>query len=250
MDTNVFEHGQQNFNLPHDVVQLPSGGVFYNSKKKSVKVGYLTANDENILTNISSTNDVVLNILRNKIYEHDIRPDELIDSDIEAILIFLRNTAFGPEYSIQLEDPTTGKKFTTTVNIDELNFTKPEHKPDENGFFITKLPKSGYSVKIRPLSFYDNIEISKMRDSYPENITPPVVTWRLMKQIVEIDGDSSKEKISNFVNVMPMMDSKHIRKFLNDNVPSLDLEKRVKAPSGEFVTFRVTLGVEFFRPFF
>ena len=44
--------GQQNFNLPHDVVPLPSGGEFYKSKKKSVKVGYLTAADENIISNV------------------------------------------------------------------------------------------------------------------------------------------------------------------------------------------------------
>ena len=48
MDANTNEIGQMNFNLPHDVVMLPSRGKFYKSKKKSVKVGYLTASDENI----------------------------------------------------------------------------------------------------------------------------------------------------------------------------------------------------------
>ena len=44
--------GQMNFTLPHDVVTLPSGGVFYKTKKKSVKIGYLTAADENTLANV------------------------------------------------------------------------------------------------------------------------------------------------------------------------------------------------------
>ena len=43
------DYGQENFTLPHDVVQLPSQGIFYKNKKKSIKVGYLTASDENIL---------------------------------------------------------------------------------------------------------------------------------------------------------------------------------------------------------
>jgi hypothetical protein len=34
MDNTVKEYGQQNFSLPHDVVQLPSGGKFYHNKKK------------------------------------------------------------------------------------------------------------------------------------------------------------------------------------------------------------------------
>ena len=49
METNdIVNYGQTDFNLPHDVLELPSGGVFYKSKKKSVKIGYLTASDENI----------------------------------------------------------------------------------------------------------------------------------------------------------------------------------------------------------
>jgi hypothetical protein len=46
------------------------------------------------------------------------------------------------------------------------------------------------------------------------------------------------------------MDSKYIRNFLNENVPSLDLKKQVLAPSGEIVNVDVNFGVEFFRPFF
>jgi hypothetical protein len=55
MDQDLVTYGQQDFNLPHDVVPLPSNGIFYTSKKKSVKVGYLTASDENILVNIDGT---------------------------------------------------------------------------------------------------------------------------------------------------------------------------------------------------
>jgi hypothetical protein len=36
-------YGQMDFNLPHDVVSLPSKGVFYKPRKESLKVGYLTA---------------------------------------------------------------------------------------------------------------------------------------------------------------------------------------------------------------
>jgi hypothetical protein len=33
---NEIQYGQMNFNLPHDVVPLPSQGLFYANKKKSV----------------------------------------------------------------------------------------------------------------------------------------------------------------------------------------------------------------------
>ena len=93
MDQDTQNYSQQQFSLPHDVVPLPSQGVFYKSKKSSLKVGYLTANDENIL--LAGGKDMTLNLLRAKIYEPGVRPEELLEGDIEAILIFLRNTAFG-----------------------------------------------------------------------------------------------------------------------------------------------------------
>ena len=99
MEQSLIQAGQENFSLPHDVVTLPSGGVYYKSKKKSIKVGYLTANDENYLmnSNRSSKDNIVIGLLRNKIYEPELKPDELLEGDVEAILIFLRNTSFGPE---------------------------------------------------------------------------------------------------------------------------------------------------------
>jgi DNA polymerase I-like protein with 3'-5' exonuclease and polymerase domains len=36
MDENVLKYGQQDFNLPHDVLKLPSEGNFYKSKKTEV----------------------------------------------------------------------------------------------------------------------------------------------------------------------------------------------------------------------
>jgi hypothetical protein len=249
---NVYAVGQENFNLPHDIVTLPTGGIFYKSKKKSIKVGYLTANDENLLlANSKTSNDtIIMSLLRSKIYEHDLRPEELIDSDIEAILIFLRNTSFGPEYNVTLIDPITDKEFDHVFLLEELNLKRCEHIADENGLFSTKLPKTGTNVKLRPLTFTEVIDINKMSEQYPTGRVAPTVTWRLMKQIVEVEGNTSQEIIAQFVNTLPIMDSKHIRNFLRDNTPSIDLTQNVKAPSGELVKFRITFGVEFFRPFF
>ena len=62
MDASLLQAATENFNLPHDVVQLPSGGIFYKSKKKSIKVGYLTANDENILIGATQNQNIIINL--------------------------------------------------------------------------------------------------------------------------------------------------------------------------------------------
>ena len=251
MEQNLIDAGTENFSLPHDVVQLPTGGIFYKSKKKAVKIGYLTANDENYLIGSSrSSENIILKLLRNKMYEHDLRPEELLDGDVEAILIFLRNSSFGSEYSVNLIDPGTDKSFVGSVILDELDIRRTEFKPDEDGTFTTKLPRTGVTVKLRPTTFHDTIELDKMVEQYPVGRQAPKITWKLLKHIVEVDGSSDKSKIALFVDSLPIMDSKYIRSFLRENEPSLDLKRSVIAPSGELVSFEITFGVDFFRPFF
>jgi len=241
------EYGQREMTLPHDVVPLPSGGVFYKNKKKSLKVGYLTAQDENIL--MAGGNDLTITLLRNKIYEPDVRIEDLLQGDVEAVLVFLRNTGFGPEMSLSLKDPKTGNPFNATVMLDQLS-TIEGQKPNEDGTFTVQLPKTNSTVKLRPLSYGEILDIDKQAETYPQGRVAPKITWTLNKQIVEVNGTTDKGEIAKFIESLPIMDSKHIRKFLNENEPRLDMVRVVIAPSGEKLAVNVGFGVEFFRPFF
>ena len=213
----------------------------------------MTAADENILAEVDFRKNVnegiILPLLRNKIYERDLRPEELLDGDVEAILLFLRNTSFGPEYRLNPVDPATDERFSTTILLDELNYKKTEVEPNDDGYFETTLPVSKKRVVLKLLTISDKIEIDRIVKSYPSERTAPVITTRLLKNIVSLDGDEDKSKISLFVEQMPIADSKYIRRFLIDNEPRLDLSKEVIAPSGERVVVDITFGVEFFRPF-
>ena len=247
---NEILYGQMNFNLPHDVVELPSRGLYYKNKKSGVKVGYLNATDEDVLSSGVKNNNLLITLLRNKLYEPEIKPEDLLDGDIEAILIFLRNTSFGPEYTINLMDPATGKMFQHTFIIDEINFKKPNTTPNEDGTFTTTLPRTGSIVKLRLLTLGDKTKITDMETKYPKGRVAPITIWTLQEQIVELNGETDRGKIIEFVQNMPIMDSKYIKKFISQNEPGLDLTLEVIAPSGENVSTSITFGVDFFRPFF
>jgi hypothetical protein len=191
-----------------------------------------------------------MTLLRNKIYEHDLRPDELLEEDIQAVLLFLRNTSFGPEYRVMLEDPKSGKQFEESIVLDEINIKKNSILPNDDGTFTTKLPVTSSIVKLRPLAFGELFEIDKIVENYPKGRVAPKVTMKLQRQIVELDGDTDMGKIALFVDQLPIGDSKFIRKFLKDNTPSLNLKKQVTTPSGEKIDVDIIFGVEFFRPFF
>jgi hypothetical protein len=245
------QYAQQGLTLPHDVVKLPTGGIFYKSKKKSIKVGYLTASDENLLmAGENGRDNIVLTLLRSKIYETDIRPEELLQGDIQAILIFLRNTAFGPDYEVTIKDDVTGKNFTANISLEELNLKKTKVEPNEDGTFSTILPKSQVSVKLKPLSYGELAELDKTAESYPQGRIVPKQTWRLNKMVVEMNGNSDKGVISQSIESLPIADAKYIRKFIEDNEPGLDLIKKVKTPSGNETNVNIVFGVDFFRPFF
>ena len=247
MDNQSKEYGQANFSLPHDVVPLPSQGIFYKNKKKSIKVGYLTATDENLL--MAGGDDMTPNLLRTKIYEPDLRVEDMLEGDVEAVLIFLRNTAFGPEMELTLTDPSTRKPFKTTVLLDQLTILQGQ-QPNEDGTFVTTLPKSQTTVKLKPMTYGEILENQRAADSYPAGRVVPKVTLRLQKEIIETNGSTDKGEIAKFIESMPIADSKFIRKFMEDNEPRLDMKRIVMTPSGERLTVNVGFGVDFFRPFF
>jgi hypothetical protein len=233
------------------VVPLPSQGLFYANKKKSVKVGYLTAQDENLLASVNmGTTNVIAQLLKNKIYEPDVRIDDLLPGDVEAILIFLRNTAFGPKYKISSIDPQTSKRFECEIELSELNIKQTESKPSVDGYFETKLPMSDDVVKLRLLTYGEESLIDSELDLYPDGMVAPKITKKLESYIVSINGNTDREQIVKYIQMMPIRDSQFIRKFVNDSEPRLDLKKQVIAPSGERVDTSVSFGVEFFRPFF
>ncbi len=249
MDNKI---AQEHLNLPHDIVKLPSEGKFYKTNKKSVKVGYLTAVDENMLASAANMDgqQLIINLVRGKMYEPDLRPEDMLEGDIEAILVFLRNTSFGSEYKFTLIDPETGKQFQREISLDEIEFRKPSVEPDSNGLFNVVLPKSGKSVKLKVLTFGELNELNKYGKGYVGSSYAPTVTNKLLKQIVEIDGSKEISDIQDFVSKMPIMDSKFISNFIMENEPKLDLNREVLAPSGKKVLARISFGAEFFRPFF
>lgn len=247
MDEQTRMYAQEGLTLPHDVVPLPSDGVFYKNKKKSLRIGYLTASDENII--MAGGGDITTNLLRNKIYEPDVRIDDLLEGDVEAILIFLRNTSFGPNMDLTLTDPKTNRQFSATVSLESLPIIKGE-EPSPDGTFSITLPKTNVNLKIKPLTFGELNDINKMEAAYPKGRIFPKVTTRLQKQIVEMNGVKDLGEIAKFVEQMPILDSKFIKNFIEKNEPKLDMNKIVVTPSGENLQVNVGFGVEFFRPFF
>ena len=238
--------------IAYDVVELPSRGIHYPNNKKSVRVAYLTAADENILSapNLINSNNLVPELIKRKVLDKDINTAELVAEDIQAILIFLRNTAFGSEYEITLYDPKTNEPFKAQCDLSSLNFKPFDLVADNMGEYPYYLEKSKTKITFKFLTQKQEDEIEEIKKSWNGIGYPPIKTKELEFMIKSINDNRDLMNIRRFIDVMPLTDSYEFKKYVNSNKPGLDLKQVTIAPSGEKVEYYINFGVDFFRPFF
>jgi hypothetical protein len=238
--------------IAYDVVELPSRGIHYSNRKKSIKVAYLTAADENILSssNLIANNMVTEELLKRKILDRDFPIEEMVDEDKQAVLIFLRNTAFGSEYTFYLTDPKINEEFTANIDLSELKFKDFNLEHDVNGEFHYHMTKSVIDITFKFLTQKQIKELDELEKSWNGNGVAPIATKRLEMMIKSVAGNRDMMNIHNFIQKLPIKDSQDFRKYVRENTPGLDLKKTVKSPSGESLQVEVGFGVEFFRPFY
>ena len=238
--------------ISYDIVELPSRGIHYTNNKKSLKVAYLTASDENILSsaNLLASNKMIDELLKRKILDKDFDVEELCEEDKQAILIFLRNTAFGSEYKYKMIDSKTEKEFTININLSELKYKDFTLVADSNGEFKYFMEKSGVDVTFKFLTNKQEKEIQEIEKSWNGIGVAPIITKQLEMMIKSVAGNKDMMNIRNFVDRLPIKDSQDFKKFVKENKPSVDLTQNITTPSGDTIQVEIGFGVEFFRPFY
>ena len=241
------------FEVPFDVLPLPSKGLLYPGNKDSIKVEYMTASDENILSspNLIKSGKVLDILIERKIKESPVPVDDMLVGDRNAIMIWLRATGYGELYPVKLTDPVTAEEFEYEIDLNELK-TKPiGAQPDENNEFVFDMPKSKAKVKFKMLTVGDEREIIQKNEKRTKLTKSPIanlLTSRLEKQIVEINGNRDPNYISKYVQVIPAYDSLKFRQYVDEIEPGIDMMVDVEAPSGEPFQASVPLGINFFWP--
>lgn len=197
---------EQNNRSGYDSIKLPSKGECYKNKLKEIEVGYLTAYDENLILspNLYKNGTFLDHILKNKI-RTDINPDNLIQGDRDAIIIWLRASGYGNEYPVSMIDDKTGKEFKTVIDLSKLNYKKFKLKGDENGYFNFKLPNSGDEIKFKFLTNADAKKLEEMRAEEDKEIkvTKFKQCAREMRSAIndnELINDEQYEKIKDSID--------------------------------------------------
>lgn len=186
---------KMDFTESFDVIPLPSKGQCYEGNMSTIAVSYLTANDENMIVSPNLYRDgLILDyLLKAKIKNKNIDPDDLLEGDREAIILWLRATGYGTQYPITVTDNKTGIEFDTILDLTQI-----KHKPfvlegDENGYFDYTLPVTKDEVKFRFLTHGDIKQIEEIETEELLNVKKD----RLLAIAEEINTYLENENILN-----------------------------------------------------
>jgi hypothetical protein len=225
------------FRVPTEEVILPSKGVFYAGQKSTVKIKYLTAEEDNILfsTDLIKSGKVLDVLLEQAVLDKDLRPEDMISGDRNYLLIEIRKTGFGNEYNPgEVTCGSCSEEYRPTVDLNKLKPRMLEIMPDENGLYAVELPVTKIPIKFRLLRGSDEKRLSKLIESGQKKPggfkVSRLITERYLLQIMEVNGNKDKTYISKFINAMPTRDSLFFREYNRQVEPGIDLDYEFECP--------------------
>ena len=240
--------------FPSEIIDLPSKGKVYPSdsplKDGKLEIKYMTAREEDILTsqNLIKKGVVIDKLLDSLILTQNVKSDDLILGDKNAVMVAARILAYGPEYTCTVENPSTGEKVEHTFNLANCPFK--EIGDDISGnIFETTLPVSKKKIKFKLITGKEEKIISEEIESYKKigSLISHELTTRLKHVIIDVDGDSELGTINSFVDNMLSRDSLHLRQELNKIAPDIELSQEIQM-EGESVTVDIPMTADFFWP--
>jgi len=243
--------------FPTEIIDLPSKGYFYPEKSPlssgTVELKYMTAKDEDVLTsqNLIAKGIVLDVLLANLMIDKKIKVSDLLIGDKNALLIAARVLAYGKSYEFELVSPVTGEPTTHNLDLTSLKDIPVDFSklPKGKNEFEFSLPTSKRVIKYKLLTSGDVDNIDREAKSLNKiSDIDRTLTTRLKSMIIEVDGNTEKQTINNFVdNEFFAVDSLAFREHIVDNTPDIDLEISVDI-DGEEVEVAVPMTVQFFWP--
>ncbi len=237
------------FKFPTEMVDLPSKGIVYPKdhplSSGKIEIKYMTAREEDILSNQSyiSKGIVLDKLLQSLIVTKDVKIDDLIVGDKNAVFIVARVLGYGKIYNVSIKGQEHQIDLT---ELDNREFDTKGLKQGVNEFSYT-IESTGTMLTYKILNGKDEKaierEIAGLKKINKESSAD--LTTRLKHIITSVDGKDEKKDIRDFVdNYLLARDSRAFREHIKNTQPDVNLEYVLE--SGEEVA--VPIGLNFFWP--
>ena len=252
----VMEEKKQLF--PTEEVSLPSRGLIYPAdnplSRGSVEMKYMTAKEEDILTNEGYIKKgVVINKLLQSLIVSPINYNDLASGDKNALLVAARVLGYGKDYKFDIQSPT-GAKISHTLDLTELEDKELDKKhllkPNTNEFSFT-LPVLKKELTFKYLTHRDEKKIEEeLKGRKKANQEVGELTTRLKHIIQSVDGNYEKKTIREFIdNQLLARDSRALREHMKKIGPDVDMTFEYEDENGEMQRgVNVPLNITFLWP--
>jgi len=171
---------------------------------------------------------------------------------MNAVLIGIRITGYGSEYDVKITCPSCSKEFENKFSLSRLILKTLGASPVQpnTNLFAFRLPHSGAEILFRLLTGKDESEISKILESKKKiGQIESTVTTRLLQSVYSVNGETDKQKVSQFVVNMRALDARALRKYIDEIEPGIDMTQKITCPYCDIESeVKMPLGVTFLWP--
>ena len=251
-----------NYEFPTEVIELPSQGKTYPEghplSKGTVELKYMTAKEEDIL---ASQNLIRKGVVLDKLFESVVVEDGLDINDIfvgdkNAILLATRVLGYGADYEVEITDPSTLEPQKVIIDLSKVQTKDIDFdKLNSMNSYEFELPTLKKTIKFKLLTHKDEVDINKdiqamQRLSGKGDVPSQDVSTRLRYMIQEVDGNTERGFINNFVkNNLLARDSRALRNHVREISPDLDLTFQFTSDiTGDTEALDIPFGTGFFYP--
>ena len=239
----------EKFKLPTETIELPSKGLLYPEDselaKGTIEIKYMTAKEEDILTNQSYIKSgTVLDKLIKSLIVSKINYDDLLVGDKNAIMVAARVLGYGSDYTFEYN----GEPQTVDLSLIENKPLKEELFKNKVNEFTFTLPKSKNTITFRLLTHKDEQDINRELEGLKKinKDSSPELSTRLKYMITSVEEMRDKKDIREFVDTALLaQDSRSLREYVREIQPDVDL---TFFPDGTNDRINIPIGVSFFWP--
>jgi hypothetical protein len=241
--------------FPTEIIDLPSKGLVYSKESPlhegKIELKYMTTREEDILmsSNLIKKGIVIDKLLDSLIVTKGVKQEDLLLGDKNAVLVAARILAYGPEYTAEVTNPNnTEQKIEHTFDLTSCPFKELPEGVDYSGNsfdYTTEIGKN--KIKFKLLTGREEALIDKdLKQSAKFGYSSDIST-RLRYTVIEVDGDSKPEIITEFTQNMLARDSSKLRNYIKDISPDIEMTSEVEI-GGEPVSVSIPLTATFFWP--
>lgn len=224
------------FVTPTEFVELPSNGEHYPDNHplngvNTIEIRHMTAKEEDILTSeaLLKKGLALDRLLQSVIVNKEIKVNDLLIGDKNALLIAARKTGYGPFYETQLTCPACATTTEESLNLDNLTTKESTALPEnvaeaDNGNYIITFEEFNLRVEVKLLKGSDEKLVAGRRETRKKRKLPDaMITDQLEAIIVSVNDITDRNLIKKFANEIPAMMSRKLRNIYEDLTPDLDL---------------------------